>query len=47
MKNVGQLVINGMVAPGFEPIRLLYERNMRNLLREILNYAFILRARRS
>ena len=32
MKNVGQLVINGTVAPGFEPIRLLYERNMRNLL---------------
>ena len=32
MKNAGQLVINGMVAPGFEPIRLLYERNMRNLL---------------
>ena len=32
MKNVGQLVINGTVAPGFEPIRSLYERNMRNLL---------------
>ena len=32
MKNVGQLIINGTVAPGFEPVRSLYERNMRYLL---------------
>ena len=32
LKNVGQLVINGTVAPGFESIRSLYEQNMRNLL---------------
>ena len=32
MNKVGQLVINGTVAPGFESIRSLYEQNMRNLL---------------
>ena len=32
MNKVGQLVINGTVAAGFEPIRSLYEQNMRNLL---------------
>ena len=32
MSKNGQLKINGTVAPGFEPIRSLYEKNMQNLL---------------
>ena len=32
MNKVGEMVINGTVAPGFESIRSLYEQNMRNFL---------------